>query len=309
MSSQSLDIVGFGFGFGFGVGVGVGVDFAFVPHAKSRRIHRRCASCGRDPADARAAGRTSVHIHGSANRCRKTRAAAGRHACAASRRAGNDASLCECRRAYCRAMCLFATGRRIARPRVPAASFATSRQKRAGIRKRSSGCESVGCHRSNASFQQAKGDSNGPAPHRCAGRRAGAATPADGCLPRISRAGRSWGVFMPPHPNPRARRGPRYAPVAASAHSPIRIAHGAWRMAHGARPTTHGAAACLRSAGEPRPIAFPHPRHATRPDRRAVPSRGACRARRWRHPASDSPRAFFFSARQYGHIHSEQSLT
>lgn len=111
----------------------------------------------------------------------------------------------------------------------------------------------------------------------------------------------------------------RYAPVAASAHSPIRpfahshcarrTAHGAWRTAHGARPTTHGAAACLRSAGEPRPIAFPHPRHATRPDRRAVSSRGACRARRRRHPASDSPRAFFFSARQYGHIHSEQSLT
>lgn len=245
MSSQSLDIVG------FGVGVGVGVDFAFVPHAKSRRIHRRCASCGRDPADARAAGRTSVHIHGSANRCRKTRAAAGRHACAASRRAGNDASLCECRRAYCRAMCLFATGRRIARPRVPAASFATSRQKRAGIRKRSSGCESVGCHRSNASFQQAKGDSNGPAPHRCAGRRAGAATPADGCLPRISRAGRSWGVFMPPHPNPRARRGPRYAPVAASAHSPIRIAHGAWRMAHGRRRMARPLA-CVRPASRGR---------------------------------------------------------
>ncbi|AIO53156.1 pyrophosphatase, MutT/NUDIX family [Burkholderia mallei NCTC 10247] len=102
----------------------------------------------------------------------------------------------------------------------------------------------------------------------------------------------------------RARR--RIRPFA---HSPIRIAHGAWRMAHGARPTTHGAAACLRSAGEPRPIAFPHPRHATRPDRRAVSSRGACRARRRRHPASDSPRAFFFSARQYGHIHSEQSLT
>lgn len=102
----------------------------------------------------------------------------------------------------------------------------------------------------------------------------------------------------------RARR--RIRPFA---HSPIRIAHGARRMAHGAWPTTHGAAACLRSAGEPRPIAFPHPRHATRPDRRAVPSRGACRARRWRHPASDSPRAFFFSARQYGHIHSEQSLT
>lgn len=101
----------------------------------------------------------------------------------------------------------------------------------------------------------------------------------------------------------------RYAPVAASAHSPIRMAHDARHTAHGARPTTHGAAACLRSAGEPRPIAFPHPRHATRPDRRAVPSRGACRARRWRHPASDSPRAFFFSARQYGHIHSEQSLT
>lgn len=90
---------------------------------------------------------------------------------------------------------------------------------------------------------------------------------------------------------------------------PFAHSHCAWRMAHGAWPTTHGAAACLRSAGEPRPIAFPHPRHATRPDRRAVPSRGACRARRWRHPASDSPRAFFFSARQYGHIHSEQSLT
>lgn len=102
----------------------------------------------------------------------------------------------------------------------------------------------------------------------------------------------------------RARR--RIRPFA---HSPIRMAHGARRTAHGARPTTHGAAACLRSAGEPRPIAFPHPRHATRPDRRAVPSRGACRARRRRHPASDSPRAFFFSARQYGHIHSEQSLT
>lgn len=107
----------------------------------------------------------------------------------------------------------------------------------------------------------------------------------------------------------RARR--RIRPFA---HSPIRpfalrTAHGAWRTAHGARPTTHGAAACLRSAGEPRPIAFPHPRHATRPDRRAVSSRGACRARRRRHPASDSPRAFFFSARQYGHIHSEQSLT
>lgn len=102
----------------------------------------------------------------------------------------------------------------------------------------------------------------------------------------------------------RARR--RIRPFA---HSPIRMAHDARRTAHGARPTTHGAAACLRSAGEPRPIAFPHPRHATRPDRRAVPSRGACRARRWRHPASDSPRAFFFSARQYGHIHSEQSLT
>lgn len=102
----------------------------------------------------------------------------------------------------------------------------------------------------------------------------------------------------------RARR--RIRPFA---HSPIRMAHGARHTAHGARPTTHGAAACLRSAGEPRPIAFPHPRHATRPDRRAVPSRGACRARRRRHPASDSPRAFFFSARQYGHIHSEQSLT
>lgn len=104
----------------------------------------------------------------------------------------------------------------------------------------------------------------------------------------------------------RARR--RIRPFAHS-HCAQRTAHGARRMAHGARPTTHGAAACLRSAGEPRPIAFPHPRHATRPDRRAVPSRGACRARRWRHPASDSPRAFFFSARQYGHIHSEQSLT
>ncbi|AIV62675.1 pyrophosphatase, MutT/NUDIX family [Burkholderia pseudomallei K42] len=109
----------------------------------------------------------------------------------------------------------------------------------------------------------------------------------------------------------RARR--RIRPFA---HSPIRMAHdarhtahGTRHTAHGARPTTHGAAACLRSAGEPRPIAFPHPRHATRPDRRAVPSRGACRARRRRHPASDSPRAFFFSARQYGHIHSEQSLT
>ncbi|CAJ4691471.1 pyrophosphatase, MutT/NUDIX family [Burkholderia pseudomallei] len=90
---------------------------------------------------------------------------------------------------------------------------------------------------------------------------------------------------------------------------PFAHSHCARRTAHGARPTTHGAAACLRSAGEPRPIAFPHPRHATRPDRRAVPSRGACRARRRRHPASDSPRAFFFSARQYGHIHSEQSLT
>ncbi len=92
-------------------------------------------------------------------------------------------------------------------------------------------------------------------------------------------------------------------------HDARRTAHGTRHTAHGARPTTHGAAACLRSAGEPRPIAFPHPRHATRPDRRAVPSRGACRARRRRHPASDSPRAFFFSARQYGHIHSEQSLT
>lgn len=90
---------------------------------------------------------------------------------------------------------------------------------------------------------------------------------------------------------------------------PFAHSHCARRTTHGARPTTHGAAACLRSAGEPRPIAFPHPRHATRPDRRAVPSRGACRARRRRHPASDSPRAFFFSARQYGHIHSEQSLT
>ncbi|CAJ6991059.1 Uncharacterised protein [Burkholderia pseudomallei] len=90
---------------------------------------------------------------------------------------------------------------------------------------------------------------------------------------------------------------------------PFAHSHCARRTAHGARPTTHGAAACLRSAGEPRPIAFPHPRHATRPDRRAVSSRGACRARRRRHPASDSPRAFFFSARQYGHIHSEQSLT
>lgn len=90
---------------------------------------------------------------------------------------------------------------------------------------------------------------------------------------------------------------------------PFAHSHCARRTAHGARPTTHGAAACLRSAGELRPIAFPHPRHATRPDRRAVPSRGACRARRRRHPASDSPRAFFFSARQYGHIHSEQSLT
>lgn len=77
---------------------------------------------------------------------------------------------------------------------------------------------------------------------------------------------------------------------------PFAHSHCARRMAHGRR----------RMA---RPIAFPHPRHATRPDRRAVPSRGACRARRRRHPASDSPRAFFFSARQYGHIHSEQSLT
>ncbi|AIV59619.1 pyrophosphatase, MutT/nudix family domain protein [Burkholderia pseudomallei MSHR3458] len=105
-----------------------------------------------------------------------------------------------------------------------------------------------------------------------------------------------------------------HPPIRPFAHSPIRpfawrTTHGTRRTAHGARPTTHGAAACLRSAGEPRPIAFPHPRHATRPDRRAVPSRGACRARRRRHPASDSPRAFFFSARQYGHIHSEQSLT
>lgn len=107
----------------------------------------------------------------------------------------------------------------------------------------------------------------------------------------------------------RARR--RIRPFAYSPIRPfaLRTAHGTRHTAHGARPTTHGAAACLRSAGEPRPIAFPHPRHATRPDRRAVPSRGACRARRRRHPASDSPRAFFFSARQYGHIHSEQSLT
>ncbi|KGV15859.1 pyrophosphatase, MutT/NUDIX family [Burkholderia pseudomallei MSHR4300] len=104
----------------------------------------------------------------------------------------------------------------------------------------------------------------------------------------------------------RARR--RIRPFAHS-HCARRTAHGARHTAHGAWPTTHGAAACLRSAGEPRPIAFPHPRHATRPDRRAVPSRGACRARWRRHPASDSPRAFFFSARQYGHIHSEQSLT
>lgn len=109
----------------------------------------------------------------------------------------------------------------------------------------------------------------------------------------------------------RARRRIRpfaYSPI-RTAHGARHTAHGARHTAHGARPTTHGAAACLRSAGEPRPIAFPHPRHATRPDRRAVPSRGACRARRRRHPASDSPRAFFFSARQYGHIHSEQSLT
>ncbi|KGU63399.1 pyrophosphatase, MutT/NUDIX family [Burkholderia pseudomallei MSHR983] len=107
----------------------------------------------------------------------------------------------------------------------------------------------------------------------------------------------------------RARR--RIRPFAYSPIRPFawRTTHGTRHTAHGARPTTHGAAACLRSAGEPRPIAFPHPRHATRPDRRAVPSRGACRARRRRHPASDSPRAFFFSARQYGHIHSEQSLT
>ncbi|CAJ4116094.1 pyrophosphatase, MutT/NUDIX family [Burkholderia pseudomallei] len=108
---------------------------------------------------------------------------------------------------------------------------------------------------------------------------------------------RERGVDLDTRPSP-------HPPIRPFAHS-----HCARRMAHGARPTTHGAAACLRSAGEPRPIAFPHPRHATRPDRRAVPSRGACRARRWRHPASDSPRAFFFSARQYGHIHSEQSLT
>ncbi|KGW99729.1 pyrophosphatase, MutT/NUDIX family [Burkholderia pseudomallei MSHR640] len=112
----------------------------------------------------------------------------------------------------------------------------------------------------------------------------------------------------------RARRRIRpfaHSPIRPFAHShgARRTAHGTRRTAHGARPTTHGAAACLRSAGEPRPIAFPHPRHATRPDRRAVPSRGACRARRRRHPASDSPRAFFCSARQYGHIHSEQSLT
>lgn len=109
----------------------------------------------------------------------------------------------------------------------------------------------------------------------------------------------------------RARRRIRpfaYSPI-RMAHDARHTAHGTRHTAHGARPTTHGAAACLRSAGEPRPIAFPHPRHATRPDRRAVPSRGACRARWRRHPASDSPRAFFFSARQYGHIHSEQSLT
>ncbi|VBQ59084.1 Uncharacterised protein [Burkholderia pseudomallei] len=105
----------------------------------------------------------------------------------------------------------------------------------------------------------------------------------------------------------RARR--RIRPFAYSPIRPFAHSHDARHTAHGARPTTHGAAACLRSAGEPRPIAFPHPRHATRPDRRAVPSRGACRARWRRHPASDSPRAFFFSARQYGHIHSEQSLT
>lgn len=115
---------------------------------------------------------------------------------------------------------------------------------------------------------------------------------------------RERGVDLDTRPSPH----PPIRPFAHS-HCARRTAHGAWRMAHGARPTTHGAAACLRSAGEPRPIAFPHPRHATRPDRRAVSSRGACRARRRRHPASDSPRAFFFSARQYGHIHSEQSLT
>ncbi|ALJ70984.1 hypothetical protein TR70_1430 [Burkholderia pseudomallei] len=117
---------------------------------------------------------------------------------------------------------------------------------------------------------------------------------------------RERGVDLDTRPSPH----PPIRPFAwRTAHGARRTAHGTRRTAHGARPTTHGAAACLRSAGEPRPIAFPHPRHATRPDRRAVPSRGACRARRRRHPASDSPRAFFFSARQYGHIHSEQSLT
>ncbi len=131
------------------------------------------------------------------------------------------------------------------------------------------------------------------------------------CLCRRTRI-RERGVDLDTRPSP-------HPPIRLFAYSPIRLfahshdarrtAHGTRHTAHGARPTTHGAAACLRSAGEPRPIAFPHPRHATRPDRRAVPSRGACRARWRRHPASDSPRAFFFSARQYGHIHSEQSLT
>ncbi|CAJ4927822.1 pyrophosphatase, MutT/NUDIX family [Burkholderia pseudomallei] len=126
------------------------------------------------------------------------------------------------------------------------------------------------------------------------------------CLCRRTRI-RERGVDLDTRPSP-------HPPIRLFAYSPIRpfarrTTHGTRHTAHGARPTTHGAAACLRSAGEPRPIAFPHPRHATRPDRRAVPSRGACRARWRRHPASDSPRAFFFSARQYGHIHSEQSLT
>lgn len=121
------------------------------------------------------------------------------------------------------------------------------------------------------------------------------------CLCRRTRI-RERGVDLDTRPSP-------HPPIRLFAYSPIRPF--ARRTAHGTRRTADDAwrgrlpAFGRRAAADS--VSSPSSRNAA--DRRAVPSRGACRARWRRHPASDSPRAFFFSARQYGHIHSEQSLT
>lgn len=118
------------------------------------------------------------------------------------------------------------------------------------------------------------------------------------CLCRRTRI-RERGVDLDTRPSPH----PPIRPFAHS-HCARRTAHGAWRMAHGAWRTADDAwrgrlpAFGRRAAADS--VSAPSSRNAARQARRLI-------ARR--HPASDSPRAFFFSARQYGHIHSEQSLT